>query len=128
MRTRHVALTEKLTFLALLSIQAVLLSGCTGVLWNKDTFPSRYEPAQPNNLALFYSNQRKDILVRYDEWWERGTTTQTRCYWLDPNTVRINKQHKPDFVSINEAQTLIPIPIVPVHVSPPPAGLQGLYA
>jgi hypothetical protein len=37
-------------------------------------------------------------------------------------------QHKPYFVSTNEAQTLIPIPLVPAHVSPAPAGVQGLYA
>jgi hypothetical protein len=106
----------------------MVLSGCTGVLWDKNTFASYYRPAQPNNLALFYSGERKDILVRYDEFWEGGTNTRPRCYWLDPNTVRINNQEKPHFVSPIEAQGLTPIPVLETRITPAPASLQGLYA
>jgi hypothetical protein len=104
-----------------------LLTGCTSVLWDKRTFAHDYRPANPANLRLFYSTDRKDILVQYDESRDGGSI-RPRCYWLEPNTVRVNRERKPHFVSASETRPLIPIPVMETPPSPPPPGLNGLYA
>ena len=51
----------------LLAIQTIFVSGCTTALWDRSTFAREYHPADPRNLRLYYSGERKDILVQYDE-------------------------------------------------------------
>jgi len=112
----------------MLVIQTILLSGCTSALWDKDTFAHRYGPANPANLRLFYSQERKDILVQYDEWRDADKKARLRCYWLESNRSRINRERKPHFVSAWESEGLILIPVSEAPPNPAPSGFMGLYA
>jgi hypothetical protein len=103
----------------LLAAQVVLFSGCTAALWDKETFAHHYRPADPVNLHLFYSKERRDILVRYDESKDSGAQARSRCYWLEPNTLRVNRDGKPHFVSTKAAKGLMPL--VVDEVAGPPA-------
>ena len=103
----------------LLAAQVVLFSGCTATLWDKETFAHHYRPADPVNLHLFYSKERRDILVRYDESKDSGAQARSRCYWLEPNTLRVNRDGKPHFVSTKPAKELMPL--VVDEVAGPPA-------
>ena len=95
----------------LLAIQTIFVSGCTTALWDRSTFAREYHPADPRNLRLYYSGERKDILVQYDELNVADKKVQPRTYWLDPNATRINENRKPHFVSPKASQDLIPIPL-----------------
>lgn len=95
----------------LLATQVVLLSGCTSALWDKETFAHHYRPADPVNLHLFYSKERRDILVQYDESKDSGTQSRSRYYWLEPNTLRVNRNQKPHFVSTKAAIGLLPVAV-----------------
>ncbi len=95
----------------LLAAQVVLASGCTAALWDKETFAHHYRPADPVNLHLFYSKQRRDVLVQYDESKDSGSQAWSRCYWLEPNTLRVNEDRKPLFVSTKTAKGLLPLAV-----------------
>jgi hypothetical protein len=97
--------------LASLLLLSVFASGCTSVLWDQKTFAHHYQPADPNNLHLFYSSKREDILVQYDELKDPENTTRTRSYWLGQNMLRENPDREPHFVSAKKSRGLIPIPI-----------------
>jgi hypothetical protein len=112
----------------LLVTQTVFVSGCTSALWDKNTFAHYYRPADPNNLRLFCSKERKDILVQYDESSETDNGTRPRYYWLEPNTIRINAERKPHFASAKAIEGLIPIPVTETPSSYIPTGLIELYA
>jgi hypothetical protein len=113
---------------AVLVIQAPLWSGCTVALWDKSTLAHFYQPADPANLHLFYSNERRDLLVQYDESRERDKKTRRRCYWLDPNAAQINHGQKPQFIASAPPKGLIPVPQSEIRPDSPPPGLNGLYA
>jgi hypothetical protein len=114
---------------ALLLVMAMpLLNGCTALLWNRSTFANYCSPASPPNLALYYSAERKDLLVQYDEKCEHEKTVHRRYYWLDPNTDKVRRGGQPHFVSPALAEGLEPVPRFEARASPPPLGLNGLYA
>jgi hypothetical protein len=92
-----------------LAIQIVFCSGCTSALWEGGTFARRYGPASPANLRLSYSNERRDILVQYDESKEESANITHRCYWLEANKSQIESARKPHFVSPKAAAGLISI-------------------
>ena len=101
---------------ALLTALTLLASGCatenwesTNTLWEKETFARYYEPASPANLHLFYSKERKDVLVQYDEVRVADGKIQPRYYWLEPNATRISQGQRPHFVSAKESAGLVPI-------------------
>ena len=108
----------------LLAMLMAFGSGCTSVLWDKDTFAHSYRPASPASLHLFYSKERRDILVQYSE--DRSGTTRLRCYWLEANTPKVNAGRKPHFVSVKAANGLTPIPVS--KVAPPSAESGELHA
>jgi hypothetical protein len=95
----------------LLAAQVVFVSGCTSALWDKETFAHHYRPSDPVNLHLFYSKERRDVLVQYDESKDYGAHSWTRCYWLEPNTLRVNEDRKPHFVSTKTAEALHPLAV-----------------
>ena len=95
----------------LLLLLSVFASGCTSELWDQKTFAHHYQPADPNNLRLFYSSKRQDILVQYDELKAPESTMRTRSYWLGQNMLRENPDREPHFVSIKKSRGLTPIPI-----------------
>jgi hypothetical protein len=112
----------------LLAIQMIFVSGCTSALWGKDTFAHDYRPAAPANLHLYYSTERKDVLVQYDESSNPEKAARPRFYWLEPNTIRINGRRKPHFVSAKARADLMSIPVseaLPDSITP---GSNGLYA
>jgi len=113
--------------LALLSLSASLACGCTSALWKKETFAHQYRPACPSNLRLAYSEQRQDILVQYSESKDGDTNTRPRCYWLEPNTLRVNRDQKPHFVSAKTTRGLTPIPVGEGAPEPSDTRLTQLY-
>lgn len=102
--------------------------GCTSVLWDSATFARQHRPATPADVRLFYSKERQDILVRYAESREGQTNSQPRCYWLEPNTIRVNREHKPHFVSPNATNGLTPVPVLAVAPAQTAAPSEQLYA
>src|SRR5215470_7785978 len=102
---------RNLYLLLLLILQAPLWTGCTAMLWNKSTFSTFYHPADPANLQLYYSEQRKDLLVQYDESREREKKVRRRCYWLEPNLTIANNGHKPQFIVDISLDGLTPVPL-----------------
>ena len=104
-------LTAKRCAFASLLLLSVFASGCTSELWDQKTFAHHYQPADPTNLRLYYSDKREDILVQYDELKDPENTIQTRCYWLGQNMLRENPDREPHFVSAKKSRGLTPIPI-----------------
>jgi hypothetical protein len=104
-------LTTRNCAFALLLLLSLFAGGCTSELWDQKTFAHRYQPADPSNLRLFYSEKREDILVQYDELEDPENTIRTRSYWLGQNMLRENPDREPHFVSAKKSSGLIPIPI-----------------
>lgn len=95
-----------------LAVQAVLLTGCvTAKVWQPHNFAGFHEPANPANVQLFYSSQRQDVLVEYDEKVGHKGATHRRAYWLEQNQAKEGKEDRPHFVSLKEAGDLQPIPV-----------------
>ena len=105
-------------------------SGCTTDLWERDRFAEFYHAAQDGaaDLRFFYSDQRQDILVEYNEVRDEKTALKPRAYWLDENRWRINGAHKPHFVSSDEARDLTPVPILATMAAPKGPDGANLYA
>src|SRR5690349_8964922 len=95
----------------LLASQTIFLNGCTTALWDKNNFAHSYEPAKPADLRLFYSDQRRDVLVQYDEARDGAAAVRHRNYYADQNAERVNNHRRPHFTSLPESQTLHQIPI-----------------
>jgi len=112
----------------LLVTQVVLGSGCTSALWENETFAHHYRPARSSNVHLFYSKKRRDILVQYDESKDGDTKTRPRCYWLEPNTLRVNRERKPHFVSARATKGLTAIALGEVAAQPTEPWTTELYA
>jgi hypothetical protein len=111
MRLLLCTLTSRKCAFALLLLLSVFASGCTSELWDQKTFAHHYQPADPNNLRLFYSLKRQDILVQYDELKDPENTIRTRSYWLGQNMLRENPDAEPHFVSAKKSRGLTPVPI-----------------
>lgn len=105
--------TKALFNLAALAVQAMLLTGCvTAKVWEPHQFARFHEPADPPNLQLFYSNQRQDILVGYDEIIDTSGKTKHRAYWLEQNRTKEGTERRPSFVSLKKEQGLEPVPVI----------------
>ena len=115
-------------WIVLLSTALLPICGCTSALWDKKTFAHYYRPTAPANLHLYYSQQRKDILVQYDESEAGDTNCRPRCYWLEPNAERIGHQSKPHFVGGRMTGGLTPIPVIEAVAPPAQGGFKQLYA
>lgn len=115
-------------WLILTLCQAVLLSGCTSALWEKERFARCHWPADPPNLRLYYSEPVRDVLAEYDEASEGTTTIQRRAYWLEPNALAIAGGRQPRFISITNATGLGVVPVTNSLAGPPPSAYRGLYA
>ena len=122
MKTFLSLLARRLFLLALLALQTAFACGCTSALWNEGTFAHYYRPGTPANLRASYSKERQDILVQYSEAEDGDTKTRRRYYWLEPNTLRVNRNRKPHFVSANTAHGLTPLPVCESAPNPPDAG------
>jgi hypothetical protein len=112
----------------LLVLAIPLWTGCTALLWDKNTFGRDCYPANPPNLELSYLAERKDLLVQYDEKREHEKQIHRRCYWLDQNAQIVRNGGAPRFVSSKLTRGLDPVPRFPMQTNPAPASLNGLYA
>jgi hypothetical protein len=108
--------------------QALLFSGCTTALWERDRFACSHWPANPPNLRLFYSDPAHDLLAEYDEVTDASARVQRRAYWLEPNAAAIEAGREPQFLASTNAQGLAAIPVTgnPAYGALP--GYRGLYA
>jgi hypothetical protein len=98
--------------IAVLALQTMLLTGCvTAKVWEPHNFAGFHEPANPANVQLYYSSQRQDVLVEYDEKVGHKGATRRRAYWLEQNQAKEGKEDRPHFVSLNEAAGLQQIPM-----------------
>jgi len=114
----------------LIAGQAILLNGCTSALWDKNTFAHSYEPAKPVNLRLFYSEEKRDVLVQYDEARDGAAPIRHRSYYADHNAERVNNHRRPHFTSVPDQQNLHQIPITngPAGAAAAVPSFQSLYA
>jgi hypothetical protein len=98
-------------------------TGCvTHALWSHGTFDEWNEPAQSPNLRLYLRPDHKDFLAVYDEYSGRHDSTHTRAYWVYGNDSRTAKRHRPEFISTNTVEGLIPLPLftdAPVSTNAP---------
>ena len=98
--------------LVLLAAQTLWLGGCaTSRLWEDGQFARYHEPADRERLELFYSPQKQDVLVEFNESREGSDRIHRRAYWVEPNQSRTRERRKPQFVSVKEAANLTPIPV-----------------
>ena len=65
--------------------------------------------------------------MQYSESKDGNTNTRPRCYWLEPNTLRVNRNQKPQFVSAKTTSGLTPIPVGEGAPDPSDSGLTKLY-
>jgi len=111
----------------LLVVQAPLWTGCTALLWERSTFSTYYHATSPANLQVYYSDERKDLLVQYDESRNKEKAARTRYYWLEPNVKLTEQGRKPMFARPVSFDGLQLLPQTPIAFNPTPAGLKGLY-
>lgn len=85
-------------------------SGCvTKRLWEEKEFN---EPSPQPNLQLYYSDQKRDVLVTYDELRESSSSVYRRGYYLNEFAKTRAKHPKPTFVDSRETNNLQQIPVV----------------
>jgi hypothetical protein len=114
--------------LILITCQALLVSGCTGMLWEKERFARCHWAASPPGLRLHYSESAQDVLAEYDEQAQGTTSLQHRAYWIQRNSKKVLADRQPEFVSVTNAQDLAAVPITDAATNPPAASYRGLYA
>ena len=116
-------------WLVLLIGQAFLVSGCaTSAVWRTGQFARYSEPANPSDLSLFYSSRSQDVLVVYSEAREDDDSIRRRAYWAHENEERLKERRKPRFVSIEQEQGLVSIPVLKVPDVPDLSLAGGFYA
>jgi hypothetical protein len=119
---------HKYLWLVLALCHAVLLSGCTSALWERERFARLHWPADPPNLRLSYSERARDVLAEYDEASQGTTRVQRRAYWLEPNALAVAAGRQPRFVSTTNVLDLVEVPVTNSMAGPPPSTCRGLYA
>ena len=112
----------------LLLAEGLFACGCTSALWDEGTFAQFYQPAHPTNLRLFYSKERQDVLVQYDEWNEGDAGVRARCFWLEPNIARVSQDRKPHFVSDNVTNGLMTVQVSDSPEGSAPTGAMDVHA
>ncbi len=119
---------HKWGLLTLLLCQAVLLSGCTGILWEKERFAHCHWAANPPGLRLYYSESARDVLAEYDEQSKGTAQIQRRAYWIQRNQKKVLADRRPEFVTVTNAPDLAVVPIAEVPTNPPALSHRGPYA
>ncbi len=107
-----------------------LLSGCTtGALWEEGTFARYHEPTEPPEMRLYFSPQRKDVLVEYLDEREDEKSTQWRAFWLYHNVERVRARSRPHFEPLATGKDLRVIPVYATPEAAAPARERpGMYA
>ena len=81
-----------------------------GEIWSAPA-PENVASAYPLKLRLFFSQQRRDILVVYDEYPIETTSMRTRAYWLYDSEDRLDHDGRVTFVKTNFAINLVSVPV-----------------
>lgn len=80
-------------------------------VWKAEPPPSKLS-GQPGALRLFFSQQRQDLLVVYDEYPLGDNPMRTRAYWLYESEDRLGHDDgHVSFVKTNSAVGLAPVPV-----------------
>jgi hypothetical protein len=113
------------------------LTGCdslrecstTSAMWENERAESHYHPAENANLKLAHTTDTKDVLVEYDEVYERTGKVTRRAFLLHENEKRVVENRKPHFVSTDKASRLRAAPIdVSSETNAQPGGFPQMYA
>jgi len=67
--------------------------------------------AQPLALRVFFSPQRHDLLVVYDEYPLDSSPMRTRAYWLYQSDENLGHDGHVSFVKTNAAPDLVSVPV-----------------
>jgi hypothetical protein len=81
-----------------------------GEIWNGPP-PESIASAHPLALRLFFSSQRHDVLVVYDEYPIETTSMRTRAYWLYESEDHLGNDGRVTFVKTNSAIDLVSVPV-----------------
>src|SRR5712664_2536759 len=96
----------------LASLALLSTSGCmTHALWSGELAESFHEPSSPNQMALYETPDRCEVLVQYDELSPWKGSAQRRAYLMRENSARIESRKKPRFVALTAANGLSAIPL-----------------
>src|SRR5437899_6841511 len=115
--------------MALLAACSVLLSGCaTNELWQEETFAKSHYPASPSDVQLYYSIERKDVLVQYLDHRQDARSATPRAYWLYESLEKVHPGDHPRFVSISAAEGLEAITVYHRAPGTNDATVPDLYA
>jgi hypothetical protein len=113
------------------------LTGCdslrecstTCALWDNERAEGHRHPAEKANLNLAKTPDSKDVLVEYDEVYERTGKVTRRAFLLNQNEKRLAENRKPHFVSAGKASKLRATPIeVSTETKAQPVDLSQMYA
>ncbi len=114
------------------SIGSVLLAGLllgngcvTHKLWQEKAFN---EPAPNPNLRLFHAEQKRDVLVAYDEIPDPSTKVRRRAYYLYEFSMKPTFARKPSFVDPQRTNHLQEITLVAAPASASYSPNTNLYA
>ena len=109
-------------------------SGCAsdsstllGAVWSAPP-PERVMSAQPLALRLFFSPQRHDLLVVYDEYPRDSSTNRTRAYWLYESEEHLGTTGRISFVKTNSAPDLVSVPVFNTSAALPTNSPDALSA
>ena len=113
--------------LRLLLLLPVLAGGCvTHKLWSENTMDEWNEPAPNPSLRLFHDEKQADVLVVYDEYSNRHSTTNARAFFLYQNQKPLAQNQRPYFVGTNLASHLPPVPVLSSVTTAPPGAFYAV--
>ena len=84
--------------------------------------------SQPLALRLFFSPQRNDLLVVYDEYPLEKSSLRTRAYWLYETEDRVGQDGHVTFVKTNSASDLVSVPVLYTTADLPKNAPESLFA
>ncbi len=113
----------------LLPLLPLLAGGCmTHKLWTASALDAWNEPAVQPNLHLFRDERRDDLLVVYDEYFERHEVVKTRAFFLKQNQNPLAQHERPYFVNVNSSSRLLSVPVFSFAPTNSPEGFYVIAA
>ena len=96
----------------------------TAKLWETHDFLKWSEPAPGPNLALYHSENQRDILVLYDAWSEKHSAVKRQAYYARSNRTQVAAGKRPALLVPKVPAGASPIPIlqsIEPGTNPPPS-------
>ena len=90
----------------LMGCQAVHNYTFTGALWDDELGDRCHEAASNSQLMLSETIDKKDVLVEYDELYDKSGKITRRAFLLNGNEHKLHAGRKPHFISGNEADRI----------------------